>query len=118
MCLSAPADSIDRTAAIHRCATPHANTRGADAGGHYGSRDRPRPQHDAGPYDATRRVRNVLAVHHGTGLFSARGHEPGYQQRRQRDRNLHFDLLRSEPLDDAIGSLVNYIMQSVVRYLP
>jgi hypothetical protein len=60
----------------------HSNTTGSDAGGHHGSRDRPRPQHDAGPYDAPGRIRNILAVHYGTGLFSACGHEPSYQQRR------------------------------------
>jgi hypothetical protein len=80
--MSAPADSINRAATIHRCSTPYPNTRGTDAGGHHGSRDRPRPQHDAGPYDASGRILNVLAVHYGTGLFSACGHEPGYQQRR------------------------------------
>jgi hypothetical protein len=80
--LSAPADSINRTATIHRCSTPYANTRGTDAGGHDGSRDRPRPQHDAGPYDAPDRIRNVLAVHYGTGLFSVCGHESSYQHRR------------------------------------
>lgn len=66
---SAPTGSIDRTATIHRCAGPDC-----------GSRDRPRPQHDAGPYDATGRIFNILAVDHGTGLFSARSNEPSYQQ--------------------------------------
>jgi hypothetical protein len=103
MRLSAPAFSIDWTAAIHRCSRPHSNTGGADAGGHHGSRDRPRPQHDAGPCDAPDRVLDVLAVDHGTGLFSARGNEPGYQQRRQCDRKLHFGLLDLEPLGGAIG---------------
>jgi hypothetical protein len=85
MLVSAAADAIDRTAAIHRRSPSHSNARGADAGGHYRSRDRPRPQYDAGPYDATSRILNVLAVHHGTGLFSARGDEAGYQQRRHHD---------------------------------
>src|SRR5258708_16098761 len=97
--LSAPAHSINRTATIHRCPRPYSNTRGTDAGGHHGSRDRPRPQHHAGPYDAPDRIRNVLAVHYGTGLFSACGHEPSYQQSRQRDRKLHFGLLHSERLN-------------------
>jgi hypothetical protein len=44
--------SINRTATIHRCSTPYSDTRGTDPGGHYGSRDRPRPQYDARPYDA------------------------------------------------------------------
>jgi hypothetical protein len=78
--LSAPADSINRTATIHRCSGPHSNTRGTDAGGHHGSRDRPRPQHNAGSCDAADGILNVLAVHYGIGLFSARGHEPSYQQ--------------------------------------
>ena len=30
--LSASADSINRTATIHRCSRPHSNTRGTDAG--------------------------------------------------------------------------------------
>ena len=81
-CLSAPADSIDRAATIHRCSWPYSNSRGTDAGGHHGSRDGPRPQHDAGPYDASDRIGNVLAVHYGTGLFTACGHEPSDQQRR------------------------------------
>src|SRR5258708_3776977 len=63
------------------------------------ARDLPRPQHHAGPYDAPDRIRNVLAVHYGTGLFSACGHEPSYQQSRQRDRKLHFGLLHSERLN-------------------
>jgi hypothetical protein len=78
----APADAIDRAATIHRCSRPYSNTNGTDAGGHHGSRDRPRSQHDSGPYDAPDRIRHVLAVHHGTGRFSACGHEPSYQQRR------------------------------------
>jgi hypothetical protein len=41
LALSAPADAIDRTTAIHRRSRPY-----------HGSRNRPRPQHDAGPYDA------------------------------------------------------------------
>jgi hypothetical protein len=61
---------------------PYSNTTGTDARGYHGSRDRPRPQHDAGPYDAPDGIRNVLAVHYGTGLFGAYGHEPSYQQRR------------------------------------
>ncbi len=40
--LSASADSINRTATIHRCSRPHSNTRGTDAWGHHGSRDQPR----------------------------------------------------------------------------
>src|SRR4030081_2334566 len=43
MRLSAPADSINWTAAIHRRSTPHSNTSGADPGGHYGSPPPPRP---------------------------------------------------------------------------
>jgi hypothetical protein len=44
--------------------------------------DWPRPQHDAGPYDATGGIVNVLAVHHGTtGLFCTCGYEPNDQQR-------------------------------------
>jgi hypothetical protein len=43
--------------------------------------NRPRPQHNAGPYDATGRIFNVLAVHHGTGLFSACDYESSDQQR-------------------------------------
>src|ERR1700683_5484950 len=50
--LLAPADSIDRTAPIHVMSMPD---RGAG--------DRPRPPHDAGPYDAPARVGNVVAVH-------------------------------------------------------
>lgn len=43
---------------------------------------RPRPQHDAGPYDAPGGIVNVLAVHYGsTGLFCAYGYEPNDQQR-------------------------------------
>jgi hypothetical protein len=87
--ISAPADSIYWTATVHRRSGPHSNTCGADAGGHHGSRDRSRPQNHAGPYDASSRIRNVLAVNYGTGLFSACGHEPSCQQRRQRDRKLH-----------------------------
>jgi hypothetical protein len=82
MRLSAPANSINRTATIHRCSRPYSNTSGTNAGGHHGAHNRPWPQHDAGPYDAPDRILNVLAVHHGTGLFSACGHEPSYQQRR------------------------------------
>lgn len=100
--LSAPADSINRAATIHRCSRTYSNTTGTDARGHHGSRDRPRPQHDAGPYDTPHGIRNVLAVHYGAGLFGACGHEPSYQQRRQRDRKLHFGLLHSEPLNGPI----------------
>jgi hypothetical protein len=39
-----------------------ADSSGTDAGGHHGSRDRAGPQHDAAPYDAPDRIRNVLAV--------------------------------------------------------
>jgi hypothetical protein len=68
-----PADAIDRTATIHRCSWPY-----------HGSRDRAGPQHDAGPYDASGRICNVLAVHYGsTGLLTACNHENSYQQRRQ-----------------------------------
>ena len=74
----APADAIDRAATIHRCSRPYSNTNGTDAGRHHGSRDRPRPHHDSGPYDAADGIRNILAVHHRTGLFSARGYEPTY----------------------------------------
>jgi len=70
--LSAPADAIDRTATIHRCF----------GGIDYASRDWPRHQRDAGSYDAIGRIRNVLTVHHCTGLFSTCGYEPSYQQRR------------------------------------
>jgi hypothetical protein len=91
--LSAPADAVDRAATVHRCSRPHSNTRGTDARGHHGSRDRPRSQYDAGPYDAPGRIRNVLAVHYGTGLFTARNHETGYQQRRMTQSELHFCLL-------------------------
>jgi hypothetical protein len=76
---SAPADPINRTATIHRCSWPHSDSSGTDAGGHHGSRDWAGPQHDAGPYDAPDRIRNVLAVHHGTGRFSARAYEPRYK---------------------------------------
>ena len=75
---SAPANSINGTATIHRCSCPYSNARGTDAGRYHSSRDRPRPQRDAGPDDAPGRVCNVLAVDHGTGLLSACGHEPGY----------------------------------------
>ena len=79
---SASADSIDRTAAIHRCSRPHPHTWGAYAGCHHGPRDRPRSQYYTGPDDAPGRIRNILAVNHGTGRFSACSHEPTYQQRR------------------------------------
>ena len=54
---SSTPDTIDRAAAIHRCSGPH----------RFSSRrtgDRARSQHDAGPSDATRRIVDVLAVHH------------------------------------------------------
>src|SRR5438445_9074297 len=81
-CPATPAASINRTAAIHRCSRPYSNSRGTDAWGHHGPCDRPRPQHDTGPYDAPDGVGNVLAIHNGTGVFSACGHESNYQQRR------------------------------------
>jgi hypothetical protein len=59
----------DGTTAIHR------------SSGSYRTRDRPRHQPYAGSYDATGRITNVLAVDHGTGLFTACDHEPGDQQR-------------------------------------
>jgi hypothetical protein len=96
--LSAPADAVDRAATIHRCSSPHSHARGTDPGSHHGSRYRPRSQHDSGPHDATNRIRNVLAVHHRTSLFSARGYEPTYQQHRKRERKLHYGLLCSRPL--------------------
>ena len=79
---SAPAYPIDRTAAIHRCSCPHADSSGTDTGGHYGSSDRPRHQPDTGSYDATGRITNVLAVDHGTGRFTACDHRPGGDQQR------------------------------------
>jgi hypothetical protein len=75
---SAPANSINGTATIHRCSSPYSNARGIDTGRYHSSRDRLRPQRHAGPDDAPGRVCNVLAVDHGTGLLSACGHEPGY----------------------------------------
>jgi hypothetical protein len=66
---SAPAYSIDWTTAIHR------------SSGSYRTRDRPRHQPDAGSYDATGRITNVLAVDHSTGRFTGCDHEPGDQQR-------------------------------------
>jgi hypothetical protein len=54
----------------------HTHTRGADAGDHHGARDRPRPQHDTEPDDATSRIRNILAVDYDAGLFAASRHEP------------------------------------------
>jgi hypothetical protein len=61
---SAPSGTIDWATAVHRCSGPHANSCGTDTG-RYGSCDRPRPQRDARPHDATGRVVNVLAIHHG-----------------------------------------------------
>lgn len=79
--VSAPADSIDRTAAIHRCASPYADSGGPDTGSHHRSRDRPCHQPDAGSNDAAGRITDVLAVHHGTGRFTACDHESCDQQR-------------------------------------
>jgi len=42
-----------------------------------------REHHDAGPYNAPDMILHALAAHHRTGLFSACGHEPCYQQCRQ-----------------------------------
>src|SRR5258706_14375885 len=39
-----------------------------------------RRNYDAGPYDTTGRIFNVLAVNHGTGLFSACCDEPSFEQ--------------------------------------
>jgi hypothetical protein len=75
---SAPADAIDRTATIHRCPTPYSNTRSTDADGR-GSRNRPGPEHDTRPDDATGRIAHVRTIHRGIGLLSACGYEPSYQ---------------------------------------
>ena len=77
---SAPNFTFDRTA--YRA---HNNRTGCN-------HDRPRPQNDAGPYDATDRIFNVLAVYHGTGLFSACDYEPSDQQRRQGEGKFHFSI--------------------------
>src|SRR3954462_12496954 len=82
--MSAPAHSINRTTTIHWCSAPNSNARGTDTGGHHSSSDGPRYQPDAGPYDATSRITNILAIDHGTGGLTAHG-QPGDQERRQRD---------------------------------
>jgi hypothetical protein len=71
---SAPANAIHRTSTIHRSSRTHGLYRNR-------SRDRPRPQHDAGPYDAADGILDVLAVHHSTGFFGACNYAPSYQQR-------------------------------------
>ena len=76
---SSPTDSIYRTATIHRCSRTDSDTSGTDAGGYHRTRDRPRYKRGSGPYDAPDRIRNVLAVDYGTGLFGAGNHEASYQ---------------------------------------
>jgi hypothetical protein len=73
--LSAPADSVDRTATVHRSSSPNPYARRADARSRYRTRYGPRPQHDPGSSDATGRITDILAVNHGAGLFRARGEE-------------------------------------------
>ena len=89
----APANPIDWSATVHRCSRAHANTHCPDAGGYHGPRDGSCDQDDAGPCNAPDGIRNVLAVHDGTGRFTACCHEPGDQQRRECNRKLHFALL-------------------------
>jgi hypothetical protein len=45
---SAPTDSINQTTTVHRPSWPYSHSSCTDAGGHHGSRDRPRPEHYAG----------------------------------------------------------------------
>lgn len=89
--LSAPSSSIDRAATVRGCSCPHSHTRGTDPRRH-GSCNRTRHQPNAWSRDATGRIANVLAVDHRTGLFSARGYEPAYQQRGECECNLHSGL--------------------------
>jgi hypothetical protein len=68
-----PANAIDRTATIHWGSRPYCFSRDRSC-------DRPWSQHDAGRYDATDGIRNVLAVHHGVGFLCACGYKPSCQQ--------------------------------------
>lgn len=73
---SASADAIDRAATIHRC-SPH-----TDAGGHYGARNGPWPQYDAGSNDAANGIFDILTINHRACFFSARSNEAGDESRR------------------------------------
>jgi hypothetical protein len=90
---SAPAHAIDRTSTIHRCSGSHAHSRCSDTWGHHSTCDRPRAQHDARPHDAAGRITDVLAIDHGTRLFSACGYESGHEYG-YRYQESHFRLLQ------------------------
>jgi len=74
---SAPADAIDRAAAVHRRASADANTARADTD----AGNRTSPQHHAAPCDATGRITYVCAVDDGAGWLRGCGDETGCQQR-------------------------------------
>jgi hypothetical protein len=64
--MSVSADAIDLAAPIHGCSRADSFPRGS-------SRNRPRPQYDAGPYNAAGGVTNVLAVDNSASFLSAYG---------------------------------------------
>jgi hypothetical protein len=65
---SVPVDAIDRPSPIHGCSRAYGFTGN-------GPRNRPWPQHDAGPHDAAGGITDVLAVHDGNSLLGAGGYE-------------------------------------------
>jgi len=93
---SAPTGAIHWAAAISRRPRAHADARRTDA--YRGASDRPRAQHNAGPYDAASRITNVLAVNHGIGRLRTHGNSDKCCQRntgaRPPDEPRHDDFLR------------------------